>query len=267
MKRIAWLTDIHLNFLTDAQTADFLAEVAEVRPDAVLISGDIAESHDVDRYLERLQQGIGATIDFVLGNHDFYHGSIAETRGRVAQLCAATTGLNYLTLQREPVRLSPHVGLVGHDGWADGRAGDFMRSGVSMFDYRLISDLAGRDRRERLEMLHALGDEAASHVREILPRALAQFRDVVFLTHVPPVREACWHGGHISDDEWSPHFTCVAVGEALLEVMTAYPNHRLTVLCGHTHGQGETQPLPNVQILTGGAEYGHPAIQRVMEFD
>ena len=89
----------------------------------------------------------------------------------------------------------------------------------------------------------------------------------MLLTHVPPLREACWHAGQISDDEWAPHFTCVATGEAILEIMATQPENRLTVLCGHTHGQGETQPLANVQVITGGADYGHPVIQRVLEFD
>jgi Icc protein len=57
------------------------------------------------------------------------------------------------------------------------------------------------------------------------------------------------------------------MGEVILEVMATHPEHRLIVLCGHTHGEGETQPLPNVQILTGGADYGHPIVQRMLEFD
>jgi hypothetical protein len=57
------------------------------------------------------------------------------------------------------------------------------------------------------------------------------------------------------------------MGEAILEIMVEYPEHRLTVLCGHTHGRGECQPTPNVQVFTGGAEYGQPTIQRVFEFD
>lgn len=47
--------------------------------------------------------------------------------------------------------------------------------------------------------------------------------------------------------------------------MPDYPDRQLTVLCGHTHGAGETRPLDNVLILTGGAEYGRPVVQRVFE--
>ena len=57
------------------------------------------------------------------------------------------------------------------------------------------------------------------------------------------------------------------MGEAILEVMPRYPNRQLTVLCGHTHGAGKTAPLPNVTILTGGAEYGNPAINEIFDID
>jgi hypothetical protein len=101
----------------------------------------------------------------------------------------------------------------------------------------------------------------------VLPDALGRFRHVVVLTHVPPFREACWREGKISDDHWLPHFTCKAVGDALLEAMAAVPGQRMTVLCGHTHGGGEAQVLPNLRVLTGGATYGQPVIQQVLDVE
>ena len=98
-----------------------------------------------------------------------------------------------------------------------------------------------------------------------LPMALAKYDRVFFATHVPPLREACWHEGRISDDHWSPHFTCLAMGQALLEVMRDFPAKQLTVLCGHTHGAGECRPAPNIEILTGGAIYGVPELVRTFE--
>jgi hypothetical protein len=41
----------------------------------------------------------------------------------------------------------------------------------------------------------------------------------------------------------------------------------MTVLCGHTHSSGEAQILPNLRVLTGGAVYGKPALQRVLEVE
>lgn len=75
-------------------------------------------------------------------------------------------------------------------------------------DYALIAELAGHFRLDRRPMLQRLGDEAAAHIHQVLPEALARFGHVILLTHVPPLREACWHAGRLSDDNWVPHFTC-----------------------------------------------------------
>ena len=48
----------------------------------------------------------------------------------------------------------------------------------------------------------------------------------------------------------------------LLEAMQANPGKRMTVLCGHTHGAGEAQLLPNLHVPTGGAEYYPPRLPR-----
>ena len=32
----------------------------------------------------------------------------------------------------------------------------------------------------------------------------------------------------------------------------------MTVFCGHTHSPGAANPLPNLEIFTGGAQYGAP---------
>ena len=47
--------------------------------------------------------------------------------------------------------------------------------------------------------------------------------------------------------------------------MAGNPDRRMTVLCGHTHGEGEASVPPNLTVLRGGAEYGEPKVQRVLE--
>lgn len=266
MKRVVWLTDIHLNFLLEHKVREFLGQVARAEPDALLVGGDIAEAHNIDVYLNLLLETTTVPIYFVLGNHDYYYGSIGETRQRVAQMCAERPRLHFLTGGGVET-LTPRVGLVGHDGWADGRAGNYERSLVRMNDFKLIAELVPYGKLERWDVLKSLGNQAAAHFRRVLPIAFEQFDRVVLLTHVPPLREACWHEGGLSNDQWAPHFTCVAVGEALLELMAERPDKKLIVLCGHTHGHGEADPLPNLHIMTGGAKYGTPEIQKVLEFE
>jgi hypothetical protein len=47
--------------------------------------------------------------------------------------------------------------------------------------------------------------------------------------------------------------------------MAAHPDRQLTVLCGHTHGSGECRILPNLKVNTGGAVYGKPEVQQIIE--
>ncbi|MCI0390151.1 MAG: hypothetical protein MOB07_15475 [Acidobacteria bacterium] len=46
--------------------------------------------------------------------------------------------------------------------------------------------------------------------------------------------------------------------------MRAQPDCQMSVLCGHTHGAGEARILPNLNVITGGAEYGSPGLQELL---
>ena len=82
--------------------------------------------------------------------------------------------------------------------------------------------------------------------------------------HVPPFREGCWFDGRLSSDEWLPHISCKAAGDVLIEMMAGHTDRHMTVYCGHTHGEGEAQILPNLRVITGGAEYRAPKLQRII---
>lgn len=265
MTRVLWLTDIHLNFLSPVKLEQFHGLVRGSGADSVLISGDIGEAPRLIWYLQQLENRWGCPIYFVLGNHDFYHGSFDDIHKAVKEHVSESPYLHWMTAG-EIVELAPDVGLIGHDTWADGRCGDFMVSPVMMNDYLIIQDLAGLSKPALLQKLNTLGDAAAAYFRQTLPKALKQYHHIYCMTHVPPFRDSCWHEGQISDDNFLPHFVCKAVGDVLVEIMQSHPNHQLTVLCGHTHSSGEAHILPNLKVLTGSAEYGKPQIQQLFEF-
>ncbi len=175
MFRLAWITDLHFNFLPFERVDEFLGQVADRRPDAVVLTGDVSEAHDLAAMLAHIDDLIQRPLYFVLGNHDFYHGSIRDIRTAVTALCDARPRLCYLTATDEPIELVPGVALVGHDGWADARLGDYERSMVMMNDYRLIAELTRHTKLERWALLKALGDEAAAHIRKVLPPALDRY--------------------------------------------------------------------------------------------
>jgi 3',5'-cyclic AMP phosphodiesterase CpdA len=260
--RLAWLTDVHANFL-DPPVAGWADEVVASGVDAVLLGGDIAEAPSLVDTLRELAVRVDRPIYFVLGNHDYYHGEIAEVRRQVAALAAEVEHLHYLPTCGA-VELTPTAGLVGVGGWGDGRLGSFASSRVVLNDNHLIRDLrlppAALARR-----LAELGDGEAAALRAALAPAAHRFDQLLVLTHVPPFREACWYDGVISNDQWLPHFTCHAVGEVLRAVATARPTCRIRVLCGHTHGAGRAQILPNLEVTTGAAAYGQASIQEIVQ--
>jgi len=263
MQRLAWTTDIHLNFVDPRRIEALCQDIAARDAEAVLVGGDIGEGPTVKAYLRTLAEHLRRPIHFVLGNHDFYHGSITRVRGEIEDMVEDSLWLSWLP-DRGIVEISEETCLVGHDGWADGRLGDYASSRVELNDYWLIEELSGLGADARLKKLNELGNEAAAHFADVLPRALRHFRHVVALTHVPPFREACWHQGRISDDAYLPHFSCRAVGEVLREWMERFPERQMTALCGHTHGSGEAQILPNLRVKTGGAAYGEPEVTEML---
>jgi 3',5'-cyclic AMP phosphodiesterase CpdA len=264
--RAGWVTDPHLNFLRPLERAGFYARLRDQHLDVLLLGGDIGEADSVGYFLSELESELRIPVYFVLGNHDFYRGSIREVRAAIAEQAASSSRLHWLPTSGV-VPLPAETALVGHDSWADGRVGDFFNSQVLLNDYVLIDELRNPSKQKRYERLNALGDEAAAFLDNRVREALPRFQHILVLTHVPPFREACWHEGRISDSEYLPHFACRAVGERLAAIMLDHPGHSMTVLCGHTHSGGVAHILDNLTVLTGGAEYGRPALQQILEVE
>jgi predicted phosphohydrolase len=266
MPRLVWITDPHFNFITVGRFCDFVKEVLAHKPDAVLLGGDIGQANSVGMFLRMMAETIGCPIYFVLGNHDFYGSSIAKVCEQVSILCQKHPQLVWLDTAGV-VELSKSTALVGTGGWADGRLGDYRNSTVMLNDYRLIEDLAGLTRRQRLTILNRLGNQCATQLAAALPAALEHHPNAIVLTHVPPFREACWREGRISADNWLPHMTCKATGDAILAIMQLNPQRKLTVLCGHSHSAGDAHITDNVYVISSAATYGAPCIARVWEVD
>jgi Icc-related predicted phosphoesterase len=264
--RLGWITDPHLNFVRPHERTDFYARLRRESLDALLVGGDIGEADSAGLFLSEIEHALNIPIYFVLGNHDFYRGSIHEVRARLAGQAAASRWLRWLPASGV-VQLTPHTALVGHDSWADGRIGDFFRSEVMLNDYVLIEELRIPEKAHRYAKLNALGDEAANFLDTRVREAVSRSKKILVLTHVPPFREACWHEGRVSDSDYLPHFACKAVGERLEAIMRDHPSRHMTVFCGHTHSSGEAQILDNLRVVTGGAQYGHPILQGVVEVD
>jgi Icc protein len=262
--RIVWITDPHLNHCSLHSWERLVAQIDCSDAAAILITGDISEGEDVVFQLLRLADVVARPIHFVLGNHDFYHSSVARTRVAVWAAAAKHPLLTYLR-DETVVELTPHVALVGEDGWGDATQGDYERSVVRLNDFRLIDDFQTISDKLWRGELEKLGLDAADRLRSKLEVACQRYPRVIVATHVPPFRESCWYEGHTTDDHWAPFFVCGQVGKVLAEVAQQNPQTRFEVYCGHTHHGGIAEIAANLKVITGGATYGYPDVTGVIE--
>lgn len=254
--RLAWASDVHFDFVEPEDVEAWCARIRAAQVEGLLLGGDIATAGSVLFWVERCAELLERPLYFVLGNHDYYRGSVAQVREAAARLPAPVHWLP----AREPLELAPGLALVGHGGWGDARVGDWEATPVVLNDYLLIEELAAAQREKGPlgQLLRDYGSDAARTLGPGLRAAAAAYERVLVLTHVPPFREACWHEGQTSNDDWAPGFVCGALGELLHEVALEHPRCQLTVLCGHTHSPGSALLGRNLVAHTLGAAYARP---------
>ena len=201
MPRLAWATDLHLNFLSEEDLSSFGDELARCEADALLVGGDTSEAYTLEHHLALVARRFGRPVWFVLGNHDFYRGSIAQVRRAADGLRSRLPQLRWLQ-SAGFVSLSAETALVGCDGFGDARSGNVDGSPVVLNDFLRIDELTAIPYAQRLVRLNRLGDEVGEHLRSVLAPVLRAHKRVVVLTHVPSFPEACWYQGRFSDPVW-----------------------------------------------------------------
>lgn len=266
--KFIWCTDIHLNFIDLDDRVVFYKKLAECDSDGVFITGDIAEAPVLEDILIEMTDHIKLPIYFVVGNHDYYRGQVKEVRDVLTNLTRRNDYLFWLPSSGIH-HLNGETVLLGQDGWADGRLGDYTNSRVALNDSRMIADLFQAKilgKYPLLDKMQSLADADAMALHDDLVKVIAfNPKKVIVLTHIPPFKESCLHEGKISDDDWLPYFSSKIMGDVLIEVANKNPGIDFLVLCGHTHDASEYHPLDNLTVKAGGAEYGYPVIAEVIQ--
>lgn len=262
---IAWLSDIHLDFLDKARRRAFYQTILDAGVDGVVISGDICNGHYLEKYLTEMAKIIKVPIWFTLGNHDYYGSNVKAIRKKLKSLCIKQPLLKWLH-KEGVIALSEEIGLVGVDSWADGRAGHYWESNVELADHRLIGDLKGLDAAGRLKVIQGFANEAEEILRRSLNSALTQFKTVFVVSHVPMFYEACLGPDRrVSGSLWMPHYVWHQGGVAIGEVLQNNAHGRVIVLSGHTHSDIRLRIDDRISIWVAPAEYDNPSIAEVID--
>lgn len=285
---LIWLTDIHLNFLDLTKRQEFYKTLKESKGNKILISGDIAESTDISDILVEMADEVQKPIYFVLGNHDYYKGNIKSVREEMIKLTQDEKLLNWLP-ELGYQDLGKKTFLIGQDGWADGRYGNYDESKARINDSVYIEDLSIEKFMNVLEKaliknkiikddplvykfwilekMRYLADNDAKQLRNNLVKCMLNnnVKKIIILTHVPPFEEVCLFRGEPSHDDFLPFFASKATGDIIMLAAETEPEIEFLVLCGHTHGKAEWKARNNLTIKVGESHYGYPEIQEIIE--
>lgn len=265
---LAWIPDLHIDHL-DVKNPGALSRLHlflnQQEAGRVLLGGDIAESRILHSSLERLAGICRKPISFVLGNHDYYFGSVVDTRRIAGDALSADSG-GWLPGEGI-VNLGNGAALLGHGGWGDAGRGN-LEDFIILTDFAAIADLAAcidrqdfwvdgfRKREKLVEMLQGLGREAALILMKSVNEAAGSFRQLIILTHVTPFYETSTYKGGPGGDKGFPCFVWEACRQPLLDCAASHPDTEFLVLSGHTHDESESRLAPNLKALSASAEYG-----------
>ena len=86
--RIAWASDVHFDFVEPEDVEAWCGRIRAAGVEGLLLGGDIATAGSVLFWVERCAELLERPLYFVLGNHDYYRGSVAEVRAGAARLPA-----------------------------------------------------------------------------------------------------------------------------------------------------------------------------------
>jgi len=223
--------------------------------DGLVICGDISIGRQLESHLGILHKGATCPLHFVLGNHDRWTIPYADSH-KIAQ---AYPGY----LAGKIKKLTPEVCLVGANGWFDARLGN-LRNLYGTNDLIKIPELFKELYVEGvlLDTLRNWADTDALELKTLLLSNAALYdtvKRVIVVTHYPP-----WHNEQDSPIYY-PWSVSSVMGEVLEEVAAAWPDVQFDVMAGHTHQEWFYQAAPNLTLTTGRAEYGQPAVQRVLD--
>jgi hypothetical protein len=153
---------------------------------------------------------------------------------------------------------------LGHDTFYDAGWGDPMTA-VLTNDWACIHDFHGLHRSRIVETVREMAEREAAELRARLESALQRFDRVMLAVHVPPFVEACVCGvGKMRPATHRPWYVNRTMGTMLERVADAHEDKRIHVFAGHVHGIVDLDILPNLRCSTAGAEYGSPAIHRIV---
>lgn len=256
-----WASDLHLDHLGGREYQNFifqLKNLCKLENKVLLCTGDTSAGTRVERDHAKIAEACNdSKFYYVLGNHDRWNSSFAETNKNLTQLQNEYSNACFMDLV-DYVKLEDGTFVVGDSGWYDGRNGNQGNLDILMNDWWYIKEFIGYEPRQ---LSAKIADASAKKLETKLHNAIAAgAKQIIVLTHVPPYAEASRHLGKPCDDSGLPWFSCKCIGETIDMISDNNLEVKFEILCGHTHEAFQYRRTNNLNVQVAGAYYGNPKI-------
>lgn len=235
-------------------------DIPSLNVSGLILTGDIATSKNIVNCLKQLAI-FDFPIYFVLGNHDYYGSSFTKVDEEIKELTNKYENLIWLD---KTIMVIDEVLLIGTTGWYDARVGN-LKSPVKLNDWRLIEEFkSGFFNRDLLvnvirELSNIYLEQIKEKMKNINSSSLNEIKKIIIATHVPPYMEACVYQNQVSNSNYLPWFTNIALGAMIDEYSLIHPEKEIMILCGHSH-EANIFKKYRITCYTGKAQYNDPSL-------
>jgi len=255
MKRYLLYSDTHLNFTLPWTQYNFVAQLKEENPDGLILTGDIACGLTIEYFLSFIVKQLKIPIYFVLGNHDFYSRSIKDVYSSITKLCSKYSNLHWMNNIEHLSLKENEVGIIGHDGWYDGRIGNPIYLGYNL-DWIMIEEFRKlKSFDEKFAFGQNLANKSTEFLKIKLEKALEIYQTVYILTHMPICKEASRGVGSGLEEFWLPYNVNCNMGKMIEDMMKDRNNQKVIVVCGHVHVASITHVAHNIECIVQAGKY------------
>lgn len=258
-KKYLWYSDTHFNFTLPWTRHSFVERIQEQKADGLILTGDISCGITIESTLTFLAKQLeNFPIYLVLGNHDYYGTSFAETHSIVSRLTQKYPHLIWLT-EHQNIKVNDGVAFIGDEGWYDARLGDsqflaYNLDWIMLADFRELKSFEAKKKYGE-----KLADASTARLKSKLIEALKDNHTVYIITHMPPWAETCRGAGTELEKFWLPYNINSGLGKMIESVMAENENKTAVVLAGHTHVPAIVHVAHNIECLVQGGKYlGYP---------
>lgn len=265
MIRIAVTSDLHfdrLGVLTDPeQVQRVTGEIADARPNAVVIAGDVG--HPLDNFCACLDAfvGLGPHVGVVAGNHDVWRDPTYDSRSLWEEVLPRETRRRGLHWLEHDSIIIDRVAILGSMAWYDYSA---LRRTLAK-DENFFAAVKSQVSNDAHWIDWAWSDlEMAGRLCDHLVKRLERCENdpsvdhVVIVTHVPVFEQQMSYGPVDSPNYVAnAFFANFRTGEAILRFSKVR-----AVASGHLHLSIRSivarPPMPEVYACVVGSDYGSP---------